>query len=429
MTMRNSESSEPPGSVTAPNLLIERAEREVLRSLAAKVAELAARPSEDEKRELWYHHYALRPTRPLVFASPENSWHELIPEQQLLCTNELARAWEMRLRREIHWGTVLRDDRVIEPFFDLKHVYSESDWGMHERRIGAGQGSAYTWDPPLKGYGDMARLRFPHISVDHEATAQRAELAQEVFGDWLAVRVRTVWNWTWGLTWVLAKLRGLAQIMYDMVDHPNDLHRLMAFLRDGHLARLDFLEQNGLLSLNNDGSYVGSGAFGWTRELPAPGFAGKVRTCDLWGFAESQETVGISPAMFAEFVFPYQLPILERFGLNRYGCCEPLDRRWPIVERIPRLRVVAVSPWSDVGYMAERLGNRYVLSLHARPSDLALPSFDEDRIRCGLREAMQVMRRHDCRVEVIMQDTHTVRNEPDRLTRWVQIAREEAESV
>ena len=34
-------------------------------------------------------------------------------------------------------------------------------------------------------------------------------------------------------------------MMLDMVDDPDGLHRMMAFLRDGHLARLDYLEQMG----------------------------------------------------------------------------------------------------------------------------------------------------------------------------------------
>ena len=50
-----------------------------------------------------------------------------------------------------------------------------------------------------------------------------------------------------------------------------------------------------------------------------------VRLKDMWGFAERQETLGISPEMFREFIFPYQNGILERFGLNCCGCCEPLE--------------------------------------------------------------------------------------------------------
>jgi len=267
--------------------------------------------------------------------------------------------------------------------------------------------------------------------VDHDATARVLELADETLGDLLTVRLKTAWWWWWwwslGMTWTLINLRGLEQMMYDMFDHPGELHQLIAFLRDGHLAKLDFLEQNGLFSLNNDGTYVGSGGFSWTHELPQPDFDGRVRTCDMWGFVESQETVGVSPQMFAEFIFPYQLPILERFGLNCYGCCEPLDKRWHIVQQIPNLRRVSVSPWSDLARMAEMLGDRYIYSMKPSPTDLAMDGFDEDRIRAELREALRVTR--DCRVEVIMKDNHTIRNDPQRVIRWVQIAREEAEAL
>lgn len=56
-------------------------------------------------------------------------------------------------------------------------------------------------------------------------------------------------------------------MLFDIADCPDDLHRLMAFLRDGCSAKLDYLSANGLLSLNNDGARVGSGGFGWIDEL------------------------------------------------------------------------------------------------------------------------------------------------------------------
>ena len=402
-------------------------ERQLLRSLAGQVAELAARPVEDEKRALWLRHNALQPTRPVIFCDPENGWNEIIRPEHLACESELAREWEFRLRREIFWGTEMRDDRVIIPFFEVPHVAVESDWGMHETRVGGQHGGSYTWDPPLKDYADVDKLHYPEITVDADATAHRAALAEEILGDLLTVRVKTLWWWTLGMTWTLVNLRGLLQIMYDMVDAPEELHRVMALLRDGHLAKLDWLEEQGLLSLNNDGTYVGSGGFGWTDELPQQDFGGRVRPCDMWGFGESQETVGVSPEMYAEFVLPYQLPILSRFGLNCYGCCEPLDQRWEYVKQIPRLRRVSVSPWSNRAFMAERLRADYIFSMKPNPADLARDSFDEDKIRAILRADMRTTR--DCRVEVIMKDNHTIRNDPRRVVRWVQIAQEEAGSL
>lgn len=202
----------------------------------------------------------------------------------------------MKLRKEIFWGRFMSDDKVIEPYFDIPFLYEESDWGMREQKIGGTQGGSYRWDAPLKDYKDIEKLRFPEIIVDYERTQRVLALAQDVFGDFLQVRLKGSFWWSLGMTWTLINLRGLTQIMYDVYDHPKEFHHLMAFLRDGHMQKLDFLENNNLLSLNNDGTYVGSGGFGYTQELPTPDFDGlHVHTQDLWGFAESQETVGFSP--------------------------------------------------------------------------------------------------------------------------------------
>ena len=61
------------------------------------------------------------------------------------------------------------------------------------------------------------------------------------------------------------------------------------------MSKLDYLEANNLLSLNNDDTYVASGEYGYTDELPLSGFHGMVRCRDLWGFTESQESVGCRP--------------------------------------------------------------------------------------------------------------------------------------
>ncbi len=80
------------------DLNVGKKDRKILRDLAYCVAELVARPIEAEKRELWYQHNALEPTRPLIFCDPENGWNEIITADQILCENELAQGWEMTLR-------------------------------------------------------------------------------------------------------------------------------------------------------------------------------------------------------------------------------------------------------------------------------------------------------------------------------------------
>ncbi len=282
------------------------------------------------------------------------------------------RDWEFRLRREIFWAEQMQDDRTLSPAFDIAHVRAPLDWGLAARKIGGQDGGAYRWDAPIRSDADLAALHPPILCVDFAGTEQLAALAHATFGDLYPVRVRTLWWWTVGLTWTLADLRGLQELMLDMVEAPARIHRLMQHLSDGTAALLDALEARGLLAPNYEGMYVGSGGLGWTDDLPdrdgfnaemqgrtlapavtarsvpggdaeiseeslessapprlrASALSPSVRLRDMWGFAESQETVGVSPRMFAEFVLPYQIPLLERFGLNCYGCCEPLDKRW-----------------------------------------------------------------------------------------------------
>jgi hypothetical protein len=211
-----------------------------------------------------------------------------------------------------------------------------------------------------------------------------------------------------------------------MYDHPGELHTLMAFLRDGYLSKLDFWDNSGLLTPNNNGAYVGSGGFGWSDELPGDTPS---RVKGMWGLSESQETAAVSGEMFEEFVLPYQKPLMERLGLVCYGCCEPLDHRWNALEKIPNLRRVSVSPWSDTAKMAEMLGSRYVYSLKPNPAGIAVPAIDEDAIRAGLRKTLQATARHGCPVEIIMKDCHTFGGNPSNPARWCAIALEEAHSV
>ncbi|MCC6485388.1 MAG: hypothetical protein IT209_11130 [Armatimonadetes bacterium] len=410
-------------SQTQPQLT--RGDQDVLRRLAARVRELANRPVEQEKRELWHAHNALQKTRPLVFCSPENGWNEIILPGMLECQTDQGRLWETWLRQEIFWGAEMGDDRVTCDVFNIGYVHSETGYGAQETYTHSGHGGSYVWDAPVKDLDDISSLHPSLACVDHEATENMLDLARETFEGLLRVRLRHTWQWSVGLTLPLVHLRGLEQMMLDMLENPTGLHRIMAFLRDAHLARLEALESAGLLCLNNEGDYVGSGGFGWTDELPAEGFQGRVRLKDLWILAESQETVGVSPAMFEEFVFDYQLPILERFGLSCYGCCEPLDNRWYAIKRIPNLRRVSVSPWSDVAVMAENLQDRYIMSMKPNPVALATETFDEDFIRCDLRTRLE--KAHGCVVEIIMKDTHTIGRDPARVKRWSAIAREEAE--
>ncbi|HVP18479.1 MAG TPA: hypothetical protein VMU36_05730 [Spirochaetia bacterium] len=409
-------------------LAVSSADKAVLRKLATRVAELAARPGERGKAELWYRHNALEGTRPLILADPENGWNEIITESEVECRGTLARRWEVVLRKELFWAEAIRDDRPVEDCFWIGYTFDDDGWGVTRTIKGGREGGAYAWDPVVRDERDLESLHFPHIVVDHESSGRAIAVAEEVFSGLLKVRRRAVWWWGMGMTFDLARLLGLEGLLVLLYDNPNLIRKAMQFLMDGNRRRLEELEAGGLLSPNNDSSYVGSGGIGYSRELRT-GLSDDqtVRVCDLWGHSESQETGSISPEMFEEFIFPYQLEIIKRFGLACYGCCEALERRWHIVRRIPNLRRVSVSAWSDTGRMAENLGDRYICSLKPNPARLAVSVIDRDLLKSDMITSLRQTR--GCKVEVIMKDNHTLGGNPENIVSWVQLTREAIEKV
>src|SRR5262249_20255092 len=154
---------------------------------------------------------------------------------------------------------------------------------------------------------------------------------------------------------------------------------------------LDWLENENLLSPGDENDYTGSGGVGYTHELMCGHKEGEpIHHSNRWGFGESQETVGISGDMFAEFVLPYQLPLLERFGLNCYGCCEHLDSRIKhVVRLVPRLRRVSVAPKANQEALAAALGRNTIFSRKSDPTTICT-RFHEDEVREEIRHTLSV---------------------------------------
>jgi len=402
-------------------------ERRVLRELARRVAELAHQPVMQERRRLWLKQGDLQGERPMILAETGGVLDELVPLSTLQCEGEWARGLERRLRDLIFRCEQVRDDSVLEPVITYNWHVTIGDYGLApQRQTTEGEKrTSYRWDPPIKDLDrDFCKLHPRPLSVDRQGTMRERAALEELFDGILQVRLRGAFWWTLGLTWRAVDLVGLDGLMWLMCDNPAGVHRLMAFLRDDHMAMVDWCEREGLFTLNNGNDYVGSGALGYTTHLPQPDWreGDPVRARDLWVLSESQETVGISPAMFAEFIFPYQLPLIERFGLSYYGCCEPVHTRWDCLKRIPNLRRVSVSPWCDQQFMADALGRDYIFCRKPNPTLISTEHFDEELIRRDLRQTREVA--GECHLEIVMKDVHTLCDEPWRLGRWVELARE-----
>ncbi len=402
----------------------DRRDIEIIRGLAERYAEIAAQPIMDERRDLWRRHNSLERTRPLVYMRWFAAWNEH-PESRLQCTHPLWRTHERFLRQHIVQDEV-GDDYVIEPWITqpaTRVLPAHGRWGVPYNRIPSPiPGGSWLYDPPVRKLEDIEKLAEPHHVIDEESTARNVERLQEAVGDILTVNVdRTpaYWGFTGDISTDIAYIRGLEQIMWDMSDNPQWLHRLLAHMRNGILRVHEEAEAAGDLSLT---SHINQ-AQPYSKELadPAPNSA-PVQRKDLWQFCAAQEFAQISPAMHDEFMFQYQMEILKPFGLVAYGCCEDLTNKMEMLRQLPNLRRIAVVPRADVAKSAELIGEDYVFSWRPNPADVMCCGFDEGLIRRIVTEAMEASR--GCHVDVTLKDAQTVGHEPWRLRRWVEIVRD-----
>jgi hypothetical protein len=321
-----------------------------------------------------------------------------------------------------------QDDQVCDDCFNVGYAVHMTGWGLgpvyHHSDSARG---AFNWDAPVKTLADVEKIATPTAAHDPAATERNLAFYHELFGDILRVRLHGGFWWALGLIDEWTNLRGITQTFWDMADNPEMVHAGMRRLMEGRLAWIHSMEDQGVLSLNNGNDYVGSGGFGFTTELPQEDFEGAVRLIDMWGFCEAQTMSEVSPAMHEEFVLPYQLPILELFGLNCYGCCEPLHHKLDMLKRhVPRLRRVSISPWADKRISADALGSDYIFSWKPNPAYLAAIDFDPELVRRDIRETVDIARDHGCVLEMILKDTHTCNNDPGRFDLWTKVAMEEA---
>ena len=401
---------------------VQKSDKTTIRELAKRIAEIAALPIQTERIRLWKSLNALKPERPMIVHNAAHTAEEICPESSLQCEEDSLRRLERALKLKIARHELAHDDYPITVEFRVGWVIHNSGNGVKEvytRRDSGG----FAWDPPIKKYTDIKKLKPSVIEVDREASDGRMEHMQELFGDILHVQRGGIDFFRAKLTRRLILLRGFNQFLLDLYDAPEFVHEIIGFLRDDMIREIEYYERENLFCLNNGPEdWTNCGGMAANDDLPGENFdPNHVHMNDMFVWGESQESVNIGPRQFNEFVLRKQLPILKRFGLVAYGCCEMLDDKVDLLmQNIPKLRWVAVPPWSNRELMAEKLQNRYVYSYKPQPSRICQPNPDFPAAEKELRETLNMAR--GCCIAIDLKDTGTFCGEVERLTTWTDMA-------
>lgn len=409
--------------------LTSKSEREYIRDLAKEYYEYAVSPLMESRREAWSEHNALNFTRPLIYirAIP---FGEFFDSSQMKCTDKYLRGFESSfLFRKYH--SEVCDDYIEEPYMTTRAslITNPGIWNMPIHMTSKPMpGGAAAYDPVLIDEADIEKLSVAPHKINEEKTKESYEILRDLFGDIMPVYVdrqgALCAMWNLDISTILAKLRGLEQIMWDAYDNPEWFHRLLGFMRDKILQNMDETEAAGDFSYLNHQNQ----AMPYIRGLERPG--GGIASPDkLWGYMAAQEYTTFGPDLFDEFMFAYQKPILERYAVTAYGCCEDLTHKIDVIRTLKNLRRIGVSPFADLKKCAEQIGSDYVLSWRPNPSDMVSHGIDEDYIRKYIRNGIEIMKANNCIYDITLKDVETVSGNANAIPVWTKIVREEIDRV
>jgi hypothetical protein len=400
-------------------------EKEVLRRLGARIAEIAALPIHREKARLWQKMNDLEQERPLVWVN-EIPWHEMnVNDELTLQTDNLwARELEQNLRRTIYQWEHLPCDMVINDYLDCPIVYHTTDFGIVEdvdtvHTDEKNEIYSRHFKVQIKEPEDIEKIKLPEITYLDKATQISFDAMQDIFSGIIPVKKigqTHIWYTPWDF---LIRWWGIEEAMLDLCLRPEMVHAAYERMVDAWMYELDQFEAQNLLSLDCNNTRIGSGGYGYTSNLPGANCDPEyVRPYNMWGCSNAQILSSVSPEMHWEFALEHDFRWLKRFGLIYYGCCEPLDLKAEILSRVPNLRKVSISPWVNIEKAVNGFGDKYVLS--RKPSPAVFILWDAVEAERQLREFKEAAK--GCNVEFIMKDVSTVKYQPQKLWEWAKIA-------
>ena len=408
-------------------------DRDILRRLAAEQAEVAQLPIHRERARLWQKLNDLQSERPMIWIN-EICWHEMNVNDELTleCEHPWARDQERDLRRLLYQWHHLPGDMIVNDYLTCPLAIHSSDFGILE------DVDVVSTDPEtdivsrrfhiqIRDFADLDKIKMPVVTHNVEATELHFEAMSQAYAGLLPIRKigqTHIWFTPWDF---LIRWWGVEEAMVDLVERPDLVHAAVERMTDAWMSELDqFVEQN-LLSLDANNTRIGSGGYGYTKELPGTNYdPARVLPHNMWGCSNAQIFSDVSAEMRWEFAVKHDLRWLERWGLTYYGCCEPLDRVIGVLRRIPNLRKISASPWNKTARLIDLVGGDWVLSRKPNPAIFAADAWNPDQARAELRDFLEPAR-HRCHVELIMKDISTVRRRPQQLWEWAAIAAQVAE--
>ena len=402
---------------------IKKEELIALRTLAQEYMEIASLPVQREKMELWKAFNRHDNTRPMVLID-QLPWHELNGEGELncICQDPFLQNIELRMRQAIYQWKHFPVDMVVEPFLTIPFSVNNSGCGLKVIEDTA------VWDPnnyvvshtftnQLQEPEDLEKIKDKQLTLNQAQSDEWLEAANYVFDGILPIRQAGGSDAHYLGIWDrLSEFMGVENIYIDLVERPEFIHQIMERMTNSFLAGIRQANELGLMNTSDNTCHCS--VIYNDEQLPDFGAGKGNDTYHSWAMGLAQLFTAVSPAVTAEFEVPYISKLAEHFQMVYYGCCDRLDDRLDIIERIPNVKKISCSPWSNREVFAEKLRKDIVMSNKPTPAFLAGDTMDYDVITADIRRTCNAAKANGIALEMILKDVSTVRYQPERLTNW-----------
>ena len=385
-------------------------DKKILRDLASRYMELATGEQNRALRAEWVCFNKKQRSRPMVIVD-EIPWQEIhSPELQNRCESAFAQVWETHLQRKMWIKKHLDTDAVLDEYIKMPIPIRGCDYGITAKQENDSAASNRFVDL-LQDEKDIEKICFQPIEVDKDSYDLYANVYDEVFGGVIPVRHtgRTVLFNAWDLleTW-----HGVENCLIDMYDRPEFLHTIMRMITNVTHHMIDGLEKLRLVEGEQESLCYSMLYSDWNEN------AEKGTAKNAWTFGTAQIFSSVSKEMHQEFEMPYAQEIFARFGKGYYGCCEPLHDRIDMVDQIPNIEKVSISPFANARIAAENIGKKYIMSRKPTPAYVATSTVNWEIVEQEIYETLDACVANDVQVEFILKDLTTVNEDPRRLEEW-----------
>ncbi|MBC7961292.1 MAG: hypothetical protein H7X94_15650 [Vallitaleaceae bacterium] len=400
---------------------------QTLRQLAKIYYNLAIQERNIERLHLHRNVNDLKSTRPVVLLN-EIPWVEMNIDHQLtlVCEDPVLREVEDFLRKTIFQYKYFPADMVLKPYLPIRKIIDHGDCGIlvAEEIIRPKDGNhivSHEYHDQLATEEAVDLIKLPKITYLKEETLRRYHLVGEVLGDILPVKLMGV-DCLYVTTWdEVAMFRGVTPLLFDLVDRPEFTHKIIRKLTDIHIHKLNAYEELGLFEADPLELHCTPTANSYLKPFDEEGF---VTRKNVWGRGAAQILASASGEMRREFDIAYMKETVGQCGLVYYGCCEPLDKMIDVVEEIPNLRKISITPWADVDVASEIIGSRYVLSSKPNPAAVAFSQLNEKALREELSKILDASKRNHCHTDIVLKDISSCHHNPENIFKWEKIAME-----